>query len=123
MLEIFLDSIKSPKLTTITFEFVWDEYSGDGVSDIADFEVWGGIDRTLCALADQLASRSDSKPLTVVLSIRTKAGTNLDSAKMGAFLGRFKEKGIVRMAPFQGFLQPVCACSRLEKCDLTWFLF
>ena len=107
MLETFLDSITSPKLTTITLEFVWDEYSGDDISSIADPEVWRGIDEALCALADRLPYRSGSEPLTVVLSVRTKVGTNLGSAKMGAFLEGFKERGRVTMTSFKGFLQPV----------------
>jgi hypothetical protein len=108
MLETFLDSIASPKLATITFEFVWDEYSGDDISSIVDFEAWRGVDETLCALVDRLSVRSGSDTLSVVLSVRTKLGTNLGSAKMGAFLEKFKEKGNVTMAPFKGFLQPVC---------------
>lgn len=116
MLESFLDSITSSKLTTITFEFVWDEYSSGDISSIVDFQGWRGIDETLCALADRLPNRSGSDPLTVVLSVRTKVDTNLGHAKTGAFLERFKEKGIVRMAPFEGFLQSVCPYSPLEKC-------
>ena len=124
MLETFLDSITSPKLTTITLEFVWDEYSGDDISSIADLEVWRGIDEALCALADRLPYRSGSDPLTVVLSARTKVGTNLGSAKMGAFLEGFKERGRVTMTSFKGFLQPVRPCHPLEntRSDLTSLL-
>jgi len=111
MLEVFLDSITSPKLTAIIFEFVWGEFSGDDISSIVDFEAWGGIDDNLCALADRLANRSGFDPLRVVLSIRTKVGTGLESIKMGAFLEKFKEKGRVIVVPFEGFLQPVCAYS------------
>ena len=114
MLESFLDSITSPKLTTITFEFIWDEYSGEDIASIADFEIWRGIDDILCALVDRLPDRSDSDPLTVVLSVRAKVGTNLESAKTGGFLERFKEKGTLRMATFKGFLQPVCPYSPSE---------
>lgn len=116
MLESFLNSITSRKLTTITFEFVWGEYSGDNISDIIDFQEWRGIEETLCALADRLSNRSCPGPLDVVLSVRTKVDTNLENADMGAFLEKFKEKGTVRMAPFKGFLQPVCPFSPLEKC-------
>lgn len=120
MLESFLDSITSPKLSTITFEFIWDEHSGDDISRIIDFEVWGGIDETLCALVGRLPTHSSSNPLSVVLSVRTKAGTNLENVKMGAFLEKFRERSTVRMVPFKGFLQPVCPYSPLgEMCDLT----
>ena len=108
MLESFLDSITSPKLATITFEFVWDEHSGDDISSIVDFEVWRGIDESLCALMGRLPNHSGSNPLSVVLSVRAKADTNLESVKMGAFLEKFREKGTVRMVSFKGFLQPVC---------------
>jgi len=114
MLESFLDSITSPKLTAIIFEFVWDEFSGDDISSIVDFEAWGGVDETLCALVDRLPHRSGFDPLSVVLSIRTKVGTNLESVKMGSFLDKFKEKGRVIMVPFKGFLQPVCSHSPSE---------
>jgi len=106
MLESFLDSINSPKLTTITFEFVWDEYSGDDLSSIVDFEAWRGIDDSLCTLVDRLPIRNGFDPLNVVLSVRTKMATNLEKVNMGAFLERFKEKGRVAMIPFRGFLQP-----------------
>lgn len=107
MLEIFLDSIASPKLGTITFEFVWDEYSNDDrISSIVDLEVWEGIDETLCALADRLPNRD---PFNVILSVRAKEGANLEGADMGPFLEKFKEKGKVTVVPFKGFLQPVCA--------------
>jgi len=108
MLEGFLSSITSPKFVTITFEFVWDEYSGGDISSVADFEAWKGIDDALCALADRLPNRRGSDPFSVVLSVRTAVGTNLEGAKMGAFLEKFNERGRVTMAPFKGFLQPVC---------------
>lgn len=117
MLEYFLGSITSPKLTTITFEFIWDEYTGD-ISSIVDFQGWGDIDETLSALVNRLPNRSGLDPLTVVLSVRTKVDTNFGNAKMGAFLEKFKEKGIVRMAPFKGFLQPVCSYLPLERCAI-----
>jgi hypothetical protein len=115
MLESFLDSITSSKLTTITFEFVWDEYSGGDISEIVDLQGWRGIDEALCALVDRLSDRSGSDPLTVVLSVRAKVDTNLEGAKMGTFLEGFKEKGIVRMASFKGFLQPVRPHPPLES--------
>lgn len=108
MLERFLDSILSPKLETITFAFVWDEYSNGDISSIADPEAWEGIDETLCALVDRLQGRTSSDPFSVILSVRPKGDANLESPKMGAFLEKFKEKGRVTMAPFKGFLQPVC---------------
>jgi hypothetical protein len=108
MLERFLDSITSTKLATITFEFVWDEYSNEGMSSIADFDAWEGIDETLYALADRLPSRASSDPFSVILSVRTKGDVNLEGAKTGVFLEKFKEKGRVTMARFKGFLQPVC---------------
>jgi len=107
MLERFLDSIPSPDLCTITFEFVWDEYSNGDISSIADLEAWEDIDETLCALVDRLPSRTSSDPLSVILSVRaTKGDANLESAKTGTFLEKFKEKGRVTMVPFKGFLQP-----------------
>ena len=108
MLENFLSSITSPKLATITFEFVWDEYLGGDISSIADFEAWEGIDDILCALADRLPNRRGSDPFDVVLSVRAAVGASLESANMGAFLKKFSERGRVTMAPFEGFLQPVC---------------
>jgi len=117
MLEYFLGSITSPKLTTITFEFIWEEYTGD-ISSIVDFQGWGDIDETLCALVDRLPNRSGLDPLTVVLSVRTKVNMNSGNAKMGAFLEKFREKGVVRMAPFKGFLQPVCPYPPLEICAI-----
>ena len=115
MLESFLDSIASPKLTTITFEFVWDEYSGGDISGIADFEAWRGVDETLSTLVDRLPNRSGSEPLSVVLSVRTTMGKNLESPKMDAFLEKFREKGRVTVVPFKGFLQPVCPYLPLEN--------
>jgi len=106
MLETFLDSITSPKLIRITFEFVWDEYLEGDISSIADFEAWRGIDDTLCALVDRLPNRSGPNPLSVALSVRTPVGTNLENAQMGAFLEKFQEKGKVTVAPFKGFLYP-----------------
>ena len=108
MLESFLSSITSPKLTTITFEFVWDEYSGGDISSIADFEAWKGVDDTLCAIADRLPDRRGSDPLSVVLSVRTAMDTSLEGANMGAFLEKFNERNRVTVVPFKGFLQPVC---------------
>jgi len=116
MLENFLSSITSPKLATITFEFIWDEYSGGDISSIADFEAWKGVDDTLCALADQLPNRRGSDPFSVVLSVRTAVGTNFEGAKMGAFLEKFNERSRVTMTPFKGFLQPVCLDPRPSKC-------
>ena len=107
MLENFLSSISSPKLAKITFEFVWEEFSGGDISTIADFEAWKGVDDTLCALADRLPNRTGSDPFTVVLSVRTAAGANLEGVNMGAFLEQFNERGIVTIVPFKGFLQPV----------------
>ena len=115
MLESFLSSIASPKLATITFEFVWDEYFGGDISSVADFEAWRGIDDTLCALADRLPNRRGSDPFSVVLSVRTAVGTNLEEAKIGAFLEKFNERSRVTMAPFKGFLQPVCPHPSLAK--------
>ena len=116
MLEYFLGSITSPKLTTITFEFIWDEYTDDDISTIVDFQGWRDIDDTLCALMDRLPNRSGTDPFTVVLSVRTKVDKNFGNSKMGAFLEKFKEKGVVRIAPFKGFLQPVCPYCPLEIC-------
>jgi len=106
MLERFLGSIASRKLRTITFEFVWDDYSDDDISSIVDLEAWEGIDEILCALVDKLFKRSGSDLLNVVLSVRTKGGANLEHPKMGTFLEQFREKGRVTIAPFKGFLQP-----------------
>lgn len=125
MLERFLDSISSPKLGRITFEFVWDEYTNEGVSSVADLEAWVGIDETLCALADRLPSRTSSDSFSVILSVRTKGDANLENAKSGTFLEKFKEKGRVTMAPFKGFLQPVRHPNSPRKnlFDLTEWLF
>ena len=111
MLEALLASITSTKLTTITFEFIWEEYLDNDISNIVDLEVWEGIDETLVALADRLPKRSCYGPLNVVLSVRTKGDVKLENAKMGAFLEKFKEKGQVTVVPFEGFLQPVCPFS------------
>lgn len=109
MLGRFLDSITSLKLATITFEFVWEEYLDDDISSIADLDTWEAIDEILCALVDRLPSRRGGPaPLSVVLSVRTKGNANFENAKTGAFLDQFKEKGRVTIAPFKGFLQPVC---------------
>jgi len=122
MLESFLDSITSRELGTITFEFVWDEHSGDDISSIVDFEVWRGVDESLCALMGRLPNHSSSNSFSVVLSVRTKAGTKLESIKMGAFLEKFREKGTIRVVPFKGFLQPVCPhYLRGEMRDLTGY--
>lgn len=115
MLESFLDSITSPKFVKITFEFVWGEFFGGDISTIADYEAWRGVDESLCALMGRLPNRSGSDPLSVVLSVRTVAGTKLESVSMGAFLEQFREKGRVSMAPFKGFLQPVCQFSTSEN--------
>lgn len=106
MLEALLASITSTKLTTITFEFVWEEYVDNDLSRIVDLEVWEGIDETLVALADRLPKRGGSRALNVVLSVRTRGNVKLENAKMGAFLEKFKEKGQVTVVPFEGFLQP-----------------
>lgn len=115
MLEAFLGSITSKKLTTITFEFVWEEYLNNDMSSIVDLESWEGIDDTLDGLVDRLPKRSSSIPLNVVLSVRTKGDVKLENAKMGAFLGKFREKGQVTVVPFEGFLQPVCPFSPRGK--------
>ena len=115
MLERFLGSIASRKLSTITFEFVWEDYSDDDISSIVDLEAWEGIDEILCALVDKLFKRSGSDLLNVVLSVRTKGGANLEHAKTGTFLEQFREKGRVTIAPFKGFLQPVCSCLPSEN--------
>ncbi|KAF9648119.1 hypothetical protein BDM02DRAFT_2351782 [Thelephora ganbajun] len=120
MLENLLNSITSPKLVTITFELVWDEYPGGNISSIVDIEAWRCIDEALCALVDRLPNRNGSEPLSVVLSVRAKVGTNLDSTKMGAFLEKFKEKGRVTMTPFKGFLQPVCHYPPSENVLSDW---
>jgi hypothetical protein len=122
MLESFLDSITSPNLSKITFEFVWDEYSDDDISSIVDLEAWVGIDEILCALADRLSNRCSFCPLTVVLSVRTKGTSNLGRAEMGAFLEKFAEKGMITIVPFKGFLQPVGDIVLQATCDLIgWF--
>lgn len=125
MLESFLASITSPKLATITFEFVWDDYLDNNISSVADLEAWEDIDETLCTLVDRLPNRGGSDQLSVVLSVRTKEGATLGSAGMGAFLEKFREKCKVTMTPFQGFLQPVCPHSTpppRDACDLTGWL-
>lgn len=116
MLGSFLNSITSPKLTEITFEFVWEEYSGDDISTIADFKAWEDIDEILCALADKLPNRSSLNPLSVILSVRTKGDTKFGKTKMGHFLKKFQEKGRITVAPFKGFLQPVCRSRPPQKC-------
>lgn len=115
MLESFLDSIASPKLATINFEFVWDECLNGDVSSLVDFEAWEGVDESLCALVDRLSNTTGSDPFNVVLSVRAKGDGNLEGAKMGAFLDKFKEKGRVTMTPFKGFLQPVRAHSATRQ--------
>jgi len=121
MLESLLDSITSPKLTTITFEFIWDEYSGGDLSGIADFEAWRSIDETLCALVDRLPNRNGFDKLNVILSVRTKVTINVEKVKMGAFFEKFREKGRVAMTPFTGFLQPVCPYPPWKMYDLTGY--
>jgi len=104
MLERFLGSITSPRLATITFEFIWDQYSDGDISSVVDFEAWEGIDETLCTLVDKLPSITGSDPFSVILSVRTNG--DVESAKMGGFLEKFKEKSRVMMVTFKGFLQP-----------------